>query len=261
MSRKMIIIGGGENGRIRENGKRTLYETELIDKEIISLTSKKKPNYLFIDHAMAFSTEIQDSYYDTMKRIYGEKFGCSCKHLRSDELENKEYVHELIDWADIIYEGGGNTSSMIKLWKETGVDGMLYDAWNKGKVICGISAGAVCWFKYCNSDIRENEFKLVKCLGWFNAFITPHCDEKGRLESSKEQLKDLNCVNILMSNCSAIEIIDDKYRIINEKCNNRDFSRGYVCKAYMENDKYVMVKLKESKEFSCLSSLFEKSKE
>ena len=55
MSRKMVLIGGGENGRILENGEKTLYETELMDKEIIRLTNKKKPNYLFIDHAMDFS--------------------------------------------------------------------------------------------------------------------------------------------------------------------------------------------------------------
>lgn len=255
MAKKMVLIGGGENGRILENGKTTLYETELIDKEIIRLTKKKAPNYLFMDHAMHFSTEIQDSYYKTMKKIYGKKFGCNCKHLRSDDLQNKEYVQQLIDWADIIYEGGGDTLSMIELWKKTGFDIILFDAWNKGKVICGISAGAVCWFKYCNSEACENKFELLKCLGWLDAFVTPHCDEKGRIESSKEQLKNLDCVGILMSNCSAIEIIDDKYRIISEKCSKREFSKGYIYKTYMNNGKYITIKLKDSKDFLPLALL------
>lgn len=259
--KKIVAIGGGENGRFLEDGTKLDYETFEIDKEIIKLTNKEKPNFLFICHSFSISLEIQDSYFKTMKKIYGDIFGCNCKHLRSDELNNKNIVKEKVSWADIIYEGGGDTDSMIKLWNKTKFDKVLFNAWQEGKVISGISAGAVCWFKYCNSDISGNEFNLVKCLGWFDAFITPHCDEKGRIESSKEQLKDLNCVNILMSNCSAIEIIDDKYRIINEKCNNRKFSKGYVYKAYIENDKFIIVKLKESKEFLSLSSLFEKSEE
>ena len=230
-----MAIGGGENGRILENGEKAFYETELMDKEIIKLTEKEKPNYLFINHAMCFSKEIQDSYYETMKKIYGDKFGCNCKHLRSDDLSNKSLVDELIKWADIIYEGGGDTSLMIKLWKDTGFDKKLYEAWENGKVICGISAGAVCWFKYCNSDLDKSKFGVVDCLNWIDAFITPHSDEEGRSNSTKEQLKDINSVGLLLSNCSAIEIVDDKYRIIIENGNNRNFSKGYIYKAYWNN--------------------------
>ena len=126
MSKKIVAIGGGENGRILENGEKSLYETEAMDIEIIRLTEKEKPNYLFINHAMSFSKEVQDSYYETMKKIYGDKFGCDCKHLSSSDLYNEELVNELIKWADIIYEGGGDTLSMIQLWKETGFDKKLY---------------------------------------------------------------------------------------------------------------------------------------
>ena len=52
--------------------------------------------------------------------------------------------------------------------------------------------------------------EVVKCLNWINLFITPHCNEIGRMESSKLQLTDSNLVGIMLSNCSALEIIDDK---------------------------------------------------
>ena len=55
MTKKIVAIGGGENGRILEDGSRTLYETQLMDEEIIKLSNKKNPNFLFIDHAMCFS--------------------------------------------------------------------------------------------------------------------------------------------------------------------------------------------------------------
>lgn len=48
MTKKIVAIGGGENGRYLGNGKYCEYETESMDKEIIRLTGKNKPNYLFI---------------------------------------------------------------------------------------------------------------------------------------------------------------------------------------------------------------------
>ena len=82
-----------------------------------------------------------------MINIYEKKYNCLCKDLKSDKLTDREYVKTLINWADIIYEGGGNTLDMIKLWKETGFDDILKSAWENGKVMCGVSAGGNCWFK------------------------------------------------------------------------------------------------------------------
>ena len=255
--KKIIAIGGGENGRIDENGKKLDYETFEIDKEIVKLTNKDKPNFLFICHSFSFSLEIQDSYFETMKRIYGDMFGCNCKHLRSDELDNMNVVKEKVDWADIIYEGGGDTDSMVKLWKKTKFDQMLYDAWQDGKVICGISAGAVCWFNSCNSD-NEDGFEVIKCLNWFNMFITPHVNEKGRYESTKEQLNNNDMVGLLLSNRSALEIIDDKYRIINSKYKSKNIKKPYVIKAYWKNKEYITQKLTNEKIFKNINNLFDK---
>lgn len=77
MMKKLVAIGGGENGRFLENGIKTPYETEKIDWEIVRLTKKDKPNFLFICHAMSFSTQVEKGYYEVMKGIY-KKLGCSC---------------------------------------------------------------------------------------------------------------------------------------------------------------------------------------
>ena len=50
MSRKIVAIGGGENGRIKSNGTYSPYETKQIDMEIINITGKKHPNFLFLAH-------------------------------------------------------------------------------------------------------------------------------------------------------------------------------------------------------------------
>lgn len=256
MTKIIVAIGGGENGRFLEDGSQTMYETEQIDKEIIKLSNKKNPNYLFLAHAMCFSDEIQDSYYETMKKIYGKKYGCNCKCLKANDLNNKKLVKELINWADIIYEGGGDTRAMIRLWKETGFDITLKEAWTSGKVICGISAGAVCWFNSCNSDINELEFETIECLNWFDIFVTPHCDEKGRYESTKNQLKENKHLGLMLSNCSAIEIIDDKCRIISSNENGRNFKVGYALKCYWKNNEFYEEKLEIDNKYKLFNEVF-----
>lgn len=213
MKRKIIVaIGGGENGRILNDGSIAPYNTENIDKEIVNLTNKKNPNFLFLCHAINI-LEVQESYFNIMKNIYGNIFGCNCDILKIEELNDIELVKKKLEWADIIYEGGGNTKEMISLWQNTGFDKLLYDSWNDGKVICGISAGANCWFKSCNAECNDG-FECLECLGWYDFYLTPHCNEEGRYKSSKEQLKDNGLIGIMLSNCCALEIVNNEFKII-----------------------------------------------
>lgn len=261
MQKKIVAIGGGENGRTLPDGTKRAYETGPMDKEIIRLTGKDKPNFLFLGHAQPVN--IQKSYYATMKKIYEDMYGCSCKILKSNELRDEEKVQELVEWADIIYEGGGNTLDMIKLWQNTGFDKVLKKAWEEGKVLCGVSAGACCWFKECSTDSlkilygKDQPFIAIDCLGFFDGLFTPHCDEDNRYESTKELLKDKDIVGILLSNCSALEIIDDKYKLITSDAKNHGIE-AYALKAYYIDGKYHEEKIDNIDEFKNLKELLTK---
>ena len=124
MTKKIVAIGGGENGRITSDGTRKPYETGPIDQEIINLTGKEKPHFLFLAHSQD-TIENENSNFETMQAIYNGKYGCECKHLLKDQLNDIEYAKSLVNWADIIYEGGGNTLDMIALWKNTKFDKIL----------------------------------------------------------------------------------------------------------------------------------------
>ena len=89
-------------------------------------------------------------------------------------------------------------------------------------------------------------------------FITPHVNEKGRYESTKEQLNNNDMVGLLLSNRSALEIIDDKYRIINSKYKNKNIKKPYVIKAYWKNKEYITQKLTNEKTFKNINNLFDK---
>lgn len=239
MKPKIIVaIGGGENGRMLEDGTFAPYNTKEIDKEIVKLANKPTPNFLFINHAMN-SLDIQESYFQTMKKIYGNQLNCNCMDLKSNELNDLSIVKEKIAWADIIYEGGGDTEYMIRLWKQTGFDKILYNAWNDGKIISGISAGAMCWFESGNSDTND-DFTSFKCLNWYNYYVTPHANEEGRIESTKKHLKEKDVVGILLSNCCALEIIDDNYKILKSE------EYAFALKSYWKNGKYYQSKINEN---------------
>lgn len=246
-----------------QDGKYREYETEPMDKEIIRLTGKENPNYLFMVHAQPFNNTIEEGYFETMKKIYGDMFGCNCRYLKSTELDDMEVVKEKIAWADIIYEGGGDTLEMINLWKKTGFDKVLLDAYTDGKVLCGISAGAVCWFNSCNSDsvTSDNDvtFSSVDCLNFIDAYITPHTDENGRYESTKEELKNKDKVGIMLSNCSCIEIVDNEYRIITSEVKAHNIKETYALRGFYQDGKYYEEKLEESTEFKSLEKLLSKN--
>ena len=264
MSRKIVAIGGGENWRMKE-WKRIPYETEWIDAEIVRLTWKENPNFLFLWHGL--NLEYQEWYFKAMEEIYWERFWCTCKDLKSDLLADIEKAKKLVEWADIIYEWWGDTQSMMSLREETWFDKVLEEAWKNGKVMCWLSAGANCWFEKCSSDaLKKYGENLplieVECLWFMKWLFVPHCDEPGRQESVKELLKEKSEeIWLLLSNCAALEIVDDEYRVLTTETSkelNRPMEKGYWKKTYRNHDEYKEEILDDSTEFKKLSELYSK---
>lgn len=150
--KKIVAIGGGENGH--ENRP---YETEKIDKEIVRISNKNNPKLLFIGFA---GKEYEKSYYDVIKRNF-ESIGCTTTLFKYEDVKNKELAKKLIEESDIIYIGGGNTINLVKIIKKYEIDKLLYNAYENGTVMAGISAGAICMCRFGISDSRKYK-KIVK---------------------------------------------------------------------------------------------------
>lgn len=237
--RKIIVaIGGGENGRINNMGIQKPYETKEIDEEIVRLAGKEHPNFLFLAHSqIPFGDTFEKSYFEVIKKIY-ENLGCDVRWLKISELK-KGIDKAIIDveWADIIYEGGGATEPMLKFWNETGFDTVLKNAYNSGKVMCGISAGAICWFNSGFTDdpkLNDAVINRIYGLNLIDAYFVPHCQKEGKMSRVRNSLKFIDKIGLLLSNCTAIEIIDDEYRIIKTKPIEENFI-PFAYKTYCEN--------------------------
>jgi peptidase E len=79
---------------------------------------------------------------------------------------------------DIVYVGGGNTVSMLAVWRAHGVDVALRAAYEAGVVMAGMSAGANCWFEACTTDSFQlgRADPLLDGLGFVAGSFTPHYD-------------------------------------------------------------------------------------
>ncbi len=213
--KKIVAIGGG---KIRTEG------TFDIDKQIVRLSKKKRPKFLFIPTASSDS----ENYWKYINLYYGEKLGCRTDvlFLLKDEPSLK-LIKEKILSADIIYVGGGNTLMMMKLWRRLGVDVLLRRAWEQGTVLCGISAGSICWFESGHSDslsfynAKKWHYINVCGLGFLKGIHCPHYNSETlgvpRKRNFYHMIQKVGDMGIAIDNNCAIEFLDDTFRVITSK--------------------------------------------
>ncbi len=246
----IIAIGGGETGRPGHP-----VETTDIDLEIIRISSKKRPKLLFIPTAASDS----ESYYEVIKEHFGKNLGCQTDvlYLIKDKPFYK-YIEEKISGTDIIYVGGGNTLKMMRIWRQYGLDSILYQAYRRGTVLSGLSAGAICWFRWGNSDSRRftnTDADLIKVtgLGFVNALYCPHYDvEEDRKPALKRLMYKTSGIAIAVDNCCAIEIIGDKFRIISSK------PTANAYRVYWSKGRFFEEIIKKKEEFEPIKILLKK---
>jgi dipeptidase E len=216
MVKAIVAIGGG---LIRTRG------TAAIDREIIRLSRKKNPNFLFIPTASSDS----ERYCGYVQEYFGKFLKCKIDVLLLvKERPSNEQIRKKIRAADIIYVGGGNTLFMMRLWRRLGVDKLLKSAYHSGTVLAGISAGAICWFDSGHSDSmsfydpQNWRYINVRGLGLVQGIHCPHYDSTTqgipRRKRFREMIRKIGGVGIAIENNCAIEFIDGRfYRVISSK--------------------------------------------
>ncbi len=244
----IIAIGGGEIGRPGYP-----IETTEIDKQIISAAEKTKPVVLFLPTASRDS----QGYYEVFKDHYGKRLGCRTEVLNLYAKPSVKEIELAVNKADVIYVGGGNTLKMMMLWRRRGFDKLLMRAHRQGKVLCGLSAGAICWFEGGLSDSRSYtsggknwDYINVHGLGLKNVLLCPHYDaEPKRQPALKHSLKNTTKVVIAVDNCAALEVKDNEFRIVSSK------NGAKAHKAYWKNGKYHVEDINPSTQYAPISMI------
>lgn len=121
----------------------------------LELTGEQRPKLLFVMTASGDN----DSY---LRTSYAAMSGYSCDvaHLSLFTMPNRP-VAEAVEWADVIWVGGGSVANLLALWRLHGVDQAMRAAWESGTVLAGVSAGSICWHVGGTTDSFGPDLQLV----------------------------------------------------------------------------------------------------
>ncbi|HEX4106584.1 MAG TPA: peptidase E [Solirubrobacteraceae bacterium] len=136
---QILALGGGGFSMEPDN--------PLLDDYALSLTGRSRPRVCFLPTASGDA----DHYIVRFYRNFATR-GADVSHLslfRRDKgpgaVEGDPHAHLLAQ--DLIYVGGGSVISLLGTLRAHGLDLVLEEAWSRGVVICGLSAGSLCWFE------------------------------------------------------------------------------------------------------------------
>lgn len=249
MAQTIIAIGGG-NIRTRE--------TAQIDRAIIRRSNKKHARLLFIPTASSDS----EDYWVQIQKYFGNFLKCKTDVLfLIQEKPSKAEIWKKIQSADIIYVGGGNTLMMMRLWRRLGVDKLLHSAYKNGTVLCGISAGSICWFDSGHSDSmsfynpRKWKYINVRGLGLIKGIHCPHFNGMTggvrRRKNFRKMIRKTGGMGIAIENNCAIEFVNGRfYRVINSK------SRARAYRVYKIGGEVVAQQIPRKKRFAPTENLY-----
>lgn len=165
---RIVAIGGG--GFMMEEG------PSLLDDYVVSLAGAHRPRICFLPTASGDAEDALERYY----RAFG-RYGAALSHLAFFRKPRPGAIplagiEQGLAAQDVIYVGGGNTRSMLAVWREWGVPQALRKAAGSGALLAGVSAGAICWFEWGASDSAAPGARSapLRCLGFVKGSCSPH---------------------------------------------------------------------------------------
>jgi peptidase E len=157
--RHIVALGGGGFSD----------DDPLLDDFILDLTGKERPRVVFVPTASGDAAAYVERFYAAFTRR-----SCEPSHISLFQLPYPA-VGEVLSSHDVVYVGGGSTANMLAIWRLHGLDETLRQAWQRGVVLAGISAGALCWFESGVTDSLSPELAPWRDgLGVLPGSFCPH---------------------------------------------------------------------------------------
>jgi peptidase E len=133
--RRILAMGGG--------GFTMQERSPALDRLVLTLTGKEVPRVCFLPTASGDPREQTTRFFERFAAWPCEPSILSLFHLARDRIDPLEHLLA----QDAIYVGGGSMRNMLAIWREHSVDEAMRAAWERGVVLAGLSAGAMCWFR------------------------------------------------------------------------------------------------------------------
>ena len=159
---QIISLGGGGFSMEPDN--------PALDRYVCQVTGKEQPRVCYLAQAGGENYQFITRFYRAFTDLDARPSDLSLFQPHTADLAG------FLLGQDAIYVGGGNTKSMLALWREWGVDSILRQVWQQGIVLAGISAGAICWFSEGLTDSIPGDYIGLPCLGFLSMSCSPHFD-------------------------------------------------------------------------------------
>jgi dipeptidase E len=165
--KRILALGGG--GFLMEN------RHSPIDQYIVKLAGKVRPRICFVSTPNGDLPEGIDKFYEA----YGP-LNCEPSHLAffrkpSPGAIALVSIEDTLLGMDAIFVGGGNTRSALGVWREWGLHEVFQRALLSGVLLCGMSAGAICWFESGLTDSAWGAgLQPLRCLGFLGGACSVH---------------------------------------------------------------------------------------
>ena len=225
IEKKIIAIGGGGF---------THQVDESLDQFILDQSKRCKNKIGFLATASKDDKEKINLFY---KRF--EKTDSELSHFNL--TSNVNGFTEWIFSKDIIYIGGGNTLFMLDIWKKYKLENIFKDAYKKGIILSGVSAGAVCWFEWILSDSVGPGFNPIRGINLISGSCTPHSSNIERINQFALNIKNNKLPKgIAIDDGVAVVFIDGKPTDVyssrkNHKAYFLDKNKKINLKEYIKN--------------------------
>jgi dipeptidase E len=225
IKKKIIAIGGGGF---------THHSDESLDQFVLDQSKKINNKIGFLATASKDDKEKISSFY--------KRFGNIDSELSHFNLTlNVDGFSEWILEKDIIYIGGGNTVFMLEIWRKYKLEQIFKNAYEKGIILSGVSAGAVCWFDWILSDSVGPGFNPLRGINLISGSCTPHSSNIKRINQFESDIKDSKLPSgIAIDDGVAVVFIDGKPTEVyssrkNHKAYFLDKNKKINLKEYIKN--------------------------
>ncbi len=164
-TRKIVAMGGGGFSMEPEN--------PLLDDFVLSLAGgDAKPRVCFVPTASGDADAYVEKFLDSFPAQRAD--ATVLQLFRREHLDLRAFILS----QDVVYVGGGNTLSLLAVWRAHGLDTILREAYDAGVVMAGISAGMNCWFEASVTDsyAMDELYPLEDGLGFVRGSACPHYD-------------------------------------------------------------------------------------
>src|SRR3954470_3988366 len=163
--RRIVGLGGGGG---------TDEATRALLGHALSLSGSQQPRVSIVPPAVG------DAPRSTL-RMYGLLHGrADVSHLPFFPWPPED-IRERALASDVIFVQGGNTANMLAIWRTHGFDRVLREAWEAGVVLCGWSAGMICWYEASVTDSFGPQLEGMRDgLGFLAGSACPHYDGEER---------------------------------------------------------------------------------